>query len=204
LQIKRLHQSLRVTALLAVVTVALLLSGCSLSQRGSIQKNVSQDDLSAGNEPYFDVGDLTFQIQDSRQLNPFSDDVEYFAGLPQAQKLPGSDFWYGVFIWAKNQQTRTLTSPGQYDFTLTDSAGDTYKPTMLDPNLNPFAWTSQTIQPDGIEPNPDSIAAGGTTAGGLILFQLPQTAYQNRPLTLHISPYGKGSKHVASAVSLDL
>jgi hypothetical protein len=198
LEVTRLNKTLRVTALFAVLAVALLLSGCSLSQRKALT-SVSQDELSAGGEPYFNVGGITYQIQESRQLNPYSDDVQYFAGLKGAQSIPGSDFWYGVFLWAKNQNKQSVATSDT--FVLTDSDGDSYKPTALSANLNPFVWTSQDLAQDAIEPNPDSIASAAPTGGGLILFELPQSAYQNRPLTLHI--YAPGATKAAS-VSLDL
>ena len=160
---------------------------------------ISQNQLSAGVEPYFDVGGITYQIQESRQLNPYSNDVEFFTGLKSAQSIPASDFWFGVFLWAKNQHTNSLTTASR--FVLTDSAGNAYLPTPLNPKVNPFAWTPQTLAHNDIEPNADSIPGQNPIGGSLVLFRLPQSAYQNRPLTLHI--YAQGSSH-GDSVSLDL
>jgi hypothetical protein len=179
-----------------VLAAGLLLSGCSLTAR-KVLPGVTQDQLAAGTEPYFNVGGITYQIQESRQLNPYSDDVDDFTGIKTAQSIPASDFWYGVFLWAKNQNKQTLTPASK--FVLTDSAGNSYSPTTL-PSVNPFAWTSTPLEQNDIDPNPDSIAAAGTTGGGLILFKLPTSAYQNRPLTLHI--YAQGASKAAS-VDLD-
>ena len=189
----------RALALVAVLGAALLLSGCGLSQR-KVLSGVSQDVLSSGQEPYFDVGGVTYQIQESRQLNPYSNtDVQFLTGLKGAQQISGSDFWLGIFLWAKNQHRQTLNTASK--FVLTDSAGNSYNPTPLNPNINPFAWTSTALGRDDIEPSADSIAGQGPVGGGLIIFDLPQSAYQNRPLTLHI--YAPGSS-TAGAVSLDL
>jgi hypothetical protein len=193
---QRLTWTLRAAAICAVIGVARARGGCSVSQR-QVLTGVSQDILSDGQEPYFNVGGITYQIQESRALNPFSDDVQYMAGLKYAQNLPGSEFWYGVFLWAKNQNAQTLTTSDH--FVLTDSEGQSFEPTRLNPSLNPFAWTAQALSQNAIEPNADSIASAGPTGGGLI--QLPETAYQNRPLTLHI--YAQGATKAAS-VSLDL
>ena len=203
MEVTRSHTTLRLVAALAVLAaVALLCSGCGLSTRGNLRADVTQFDLSAGNEPYFEQGGITYQIQESRQLNPFSDDADDFTGLKSAQSIPGSDFWFGVFLWAKNQSNRTLMTASQSSFVLTDSAGQSFHPTRLSPVDNPYAWGAQALAKNGIEPGPDTIASSGTTGGGLILFKLPQSAYQNRPLTLHL--YAHGATSHASAVSLDL
>jgi hypothetical protein len=180
------------------VAAALSLSGCSLTGRHNLA-GISQDQLSAGTEPYFFVGGITYQVQESRQLNPYSDDVEYFAGLKTAQSISSGDFWYGVFLWAKNQNKQAVDTANK--FVLTDSAGNSYSPTTLNPSVNPFAWSSTSLAPDAIQPDPDSIAASGTTDGGLILFKLPVAAYQNRPLTLHVYGYNAPK---GDSVDLDL
>jgi hypothetical protein len=196
--VPRHNRTFRLVALLAIVAVAVLLSGCSLTGR-KILPGVTQDELSAGQEPYFDVGGITYQIQESRQLNPFSDDVEYFAGIKYAQKIPGNEFWYAVFIWAKNQNKQRLTTASR--FVLTDSAGNSYQPTKLNPNLNPWGCYATQLGQNDINPNPDGIAASGTSGGCMVLFRVPTSVYSNRPLTLHL--YAQGASK-AAAVDLDL
>jgi hypothetical protein len=191
--------TLRLPLLLAVAALAVGVSGCGVEHRTNAT-GVSQDELSAGNEPYFDVGPVTYQVQVSRQLNPFdSADVQYLSGVQGAQDLPGTQFWYGVFLWAKNQSggyRKTTDS-----FKLVDSAGNVFTPTVLNASVNPYAWTAQTLIPDGIEPQADSTASNGPNGGGLVLFKLPQTVYANRPLTLEMFAYGSTKP---SKVSLDL
>ncbi len=190
---------LRLPLLLAVAALAVGVSGCGIEHRTTVT-GVTQDDLSAGNEPYFNVGHVTYQVQISRQINPFDPvDVQYLAGVKDAQNLPGTQFWYGVFLWAENQSgTNQMTAD---TFKLEDSYGDVYTPTALNPSLNPFAWTSQNLSPDGIEPLPGSVASNGGPGGGLILFKLNESVYSNRPLTLEI--FAPGSTK-PSRVSLDL
>lgn len=191
-------RTLRLVALLAIVAAAVSLSGCSLTAR-KVLPGVTQDELSAGQEPYFTVGGITYQIQESRQLNPYSDDVTYFTGLKNAQSISGDDFWYGVFIWAKNQSKRRLTTASK--FVLTDSAGNSYQPTRLNSNINPWGCYPAQLAQNDINPNPDSIAASGTSGGCMVLFELPTSVYSNRPLTLHL--YAQGASTAAS-VDLDL
>ena len=191
------HSTLtRLSALATIVVVALAVAGCG---RHTLT-GVSQDALSSGGEPYFNVGPVTYQVQASRQLNAFADDdVQYLAGVKDAQNIGPDQFWFGVFLWAKNQTKEDQTTAS--DFTLTDSSGDVYRPVTLDASVNPFAWTSQTLSPDEIQPAPGSTASDGETGGSLILFKLNYSAYSNRPLTLEI--YAPGSS-TPSRVSLDL
>jgi len=184
--------------LLAVIAIGL--SGCALEHRSNHVVNVTQDDLAAGGEPYFNAGPVTYQVQVSRQLNPFStEDVQYLAGVSNAQNLPGDQLWFGVFLWAKNQSGHRQATAGQFE--IVDSAGTVYHPVTLNPSVNPFAWTAQTLAPNGTEPGIDTTASNGSTGGGLILFALNNSVYSNRPLTLRIFPPGGGRP---SNVSLDL
>jgi hypothetical protein len=191
---------LRLPLLLAVGVLAVGVSGCSLTGRPAKPSNVSQDELSNGGEPYFWAGPVTYQVQISRALNPFdSYDVEYLAGVQGAQALSAQQFWFGVFLWAKNQSGHNAQTATKFE--IVDSAGDVYTPTPLNADVNPYAWTPQTLGPNGIEPLADSAASDGSPGGGLILFKLNQSVYSNRPLTLKI--FAPGAKK-ASSVSLDL
>lgn len=191
--------TLRLPLLLAAAALALGISGCGLDHR-TTETGVSQNELSAGGEPYFNVGPVTYQIQVSRQINPFDPvDVQYFAGVRNAQDLPGTQFWYGVFLWAKNQSGAKQTTADT--FKLEDSYGDIYTPTVLNASVNPYAWAAQTLLPDAIEPLAGTTASNGSTGGGLILFKLNESVYSNRPLTLEI--FAPGST-TPSRVSLDL
>jgi hypothetical protein len=191
---------LRLPLLLAVGVLAVGLSGCGLAGRPAKPANVTQDELSNGGEPYFWTGPITYQVQISRQLNPFdSYDVQYLSGVQGAQDISAQQFWYGVFLWAKNQSGRNATTTDKFE--IVDSAGNVYTPTPLNASVNPYAWTAQTLSPDGIEPLADSAASDSSPGGGLILFKLNQSVYSNRPLTLEV--FAPGSTK-PSKVSLDL
>jgi hypothetical protein len=190
----------RPTLLIAFVVLALGLSACGLVHRPMHQTFVSATEISTGFEPYFFAGPVTYQIEVTRQLNPFDhEDQQYFGGVPNAQGLPGTQLWFGVFLWAKNQNQRPVTTTDT--FTITDSAGTTYHPITLNPTLNPYAWTAQQLGPNAIEPDPDTTAGEGPTQGGLILFRLNTASYANRPLTLHVYVPGQAQP---SGISLDL
>ena len=153
------------------------------------------------NGGYVDAGPVTYQLQISRELNQYStEDSQYVTGLPAGTTRPSStQEWYGVFLWAKNQTSQSQVTTDNFD--IVDTQGNTYYPIKLNPALNPYAWTKQTLQPLGIEPGPDTTAASGPTQGGLLLFKLGDSAYANRPLTLQI----RGpSNQLWAKISLDL
>ncbi len=159
------------------------------------------DPTSAENDGvYVDAGPITYQLQVSRQLNQYTtEDSQYLSGLPRGQgTLTPDQFWYGVFLWAKNQTNHPHLTADR--FTVVDTSGNVYHPTPLDAELNGYAWTPQLLEPSGIEPAPSTTASLGPTQGGLILFKLPTSVYSDRPLTLNIYP---PTGHPA-IISLDL
>jgi hypothetical protein len=190
----------RLPLLLVVGALAIGVSGCGVDQREATPKNVSATELADGAEPYFWAGPVTYQVQISRQLNPFDTyDVQYLSGVQGAQSIGSQQLWFGVFLWAKNQSGRYVKTADK--FSITDSAGNVYDPTPLNANVNPFAWTSETLAPNDIQPAPDSAASDSSPGGALIVFKLNQAVYSNRPLTLHV--YAPGSS-TPSNVALDL
>jgi hypothetical protein len=160
----------------------------------------SQPTSLLNNGVYVDVGPITYQLQVSRELNPYlTEDSQYVAGVPAGTGALGpNELWYGVFLWAKNQgQHPQLTARS---FKITDSNGDAFYPLDLNPNLNGYAWTQRLLAPGEVAPVLNSTASFGPTGGGLLLFKLPTAVYSNRPLTLHIFAPGGGS----GQISLDL
>jgi hypothetical protein len=161
---------------------------------------VSQPVSELNNGVYVDAGPITYQLQVSRELNPYSvEDRQYVAGLPAGTSQPNAnELWYGVFLWAKNQSSHPQPSAGS--FAIVDSNGDRFLPLKLNSALNAYAWTQQILGPADVEPGPNTTASFGPTQGGLLLFKLPTSVYSNRPLTLQIvAPGGAKGK-----ISLDL
>ncbi len=154
------------------------------------------------NGGYVKAGPLTYQLQVSRELNQYSPaDSTYIKGLPKgAASLAGNQLWFGVFLWARNETHTTLTTNQKFD--IVDTQGNKYYPLKLNAGLNPYAWTSQSLAPGAIEPNPTTTAGYGPTGGRLLLFKLGNSVYDNRPLTLQIrAPSGN---RVWATISLDL
>ena len=152
------------------------------------------------NGVYVDAGPITYQLQISRELNPFAvEDRQYLKGLPAGTTAAtANELWYGVFLWAKNQTQHPQPTAGSFD--IVDSNGDHFFPVKLDPAINGYAWTQQTLEPGGVQPAPNTTASFGPTQGALLMFKLPTAVYSNRPLTLQIHAQGGGR----GEISLDL
>lgn len=160
------------------------------------------------NGVYVHGGAITYQLQISRELNQYgTEDAQYLAGLPAGTARlcvrhhahPCDQEWYGVFLWGKNETSQPHVTSDSFD--IVDTQGNRYYPVALNPARNPYAWTAQTLRPGGTEPRPDTTASFGPTQGGLLLFKLNTSVYDNRPLTLEI----RGpSQQVLATISLDL
>lgn len=193
---------------LAAASAALVLAvgGCATSSNSNHHKAGGQlsglDVADANNNgAYVQAGGITYQLQISRALNQYGvEDSQYIKGLPAGTTpVNASQEWYGVFIWAKNQHHRPYTTAT--NFVVEDTQGNRYYPVRLNPNVNPYAWTPQTLRYSQTEPGEDTTAAQAFTQGRLLLFKVPTTIYDNRPLTLYI--LGSNRARLAS-ISLDL
>ena len=148
---------------------------------------------------YVDAGAITYQVQGSRQLNPYApDDKQFLMGVAAAPPTIGQE-WFGIWLWAVNQTHRDAPTTDTFD--IVDTQGHVYHPIAINTSVNPFAWTAQTLAPKGVEPSPPTAASQVSPGGGLVLFKLNDTVYSNRPLTLQIFAPGQASP---STVSLDL
>src|SRR4051812_14656936 len=136
---------------------------------------------------YIDYGDLTYQVQLSRFLNPGDpEDKQYLQGLPQGinPQLPGDETWFGVWMRVKNYSDGALTPTN--DFTIIDTEKNEFRPVPLDVKTNPFVYDPFELQHAQVLPAPDTAAASGPIQGSLILFRLKTDSLQNRPLVLHL------------------
>lgn len=175
------------------LALALLGAGCA----SDIHHNATEDN----NGIYVTAGPITYQLEVSRQLNQYAtEDSQYVAGVPRsAATLRPDQLWYGVFLWAKNQNKVPERTTG--NFVIVDTEGNHYYPVPLNHAVNPYVWTAQTLAPGAVEPGQDTTASFGPTQGGLLLFKLNTSAYDNRPLTLEIlGP----SRQVWGSIALDL
>jgi hypothetical protein len=170
-------RALRLTILLACAAALTV----GLTACGSATVNHYADNEGV----YVNVGPLKYQVQISRQLNPYdTEDRFYLQGLTTAQSvLLPTQQWFGVFVMAQNLTGRPQL-PSE-DFYITDASHNIYQPTTI-AGTNNYALRPELIPPHGFMPQPGSPAATGPTGGALVLFKLPYAADDNRPLLLHI------------------
>jgi hypothetical protein len=183
----------RVSILASVAALALGIAACGKTNNPSTEEN---------DGVYVTAGPITYQLQVSRTLSPYAtEDSQYLRGLPPTEtSLAPSQIWYGVFLWAKNQTKQWEPTANTFD--IVDTEGNHYYPLRVNPSANGYAWTPQRLAPGAIQPGPDTQASFGPTQGGLLLFKLNNTVYDNRPLTLEIR--GGPAHKVWSTISLDL
>ncbi len=140
---------------------------------------------SGASAPYLNVGPLTYQVQLSRQLNPYDvEDSAYLTGLTPAQKrlLPGQE-WFGVFMQVFNGSS--LAHLASNRLTISDTQGNLYVPIVPGP-ANEFAYRGGLISAHGRLPELSTVAANGPTQGVLLLYKIQVVSLDNRPLELKI------------------
>lgn len=140
---------------------------------------------SGANAPYLNVGPLIYQVQLSRELNPYDlEDSSYLTGLTPAQRklVPGEE-WFAVFMQVYNNSS--VPHPAATSLTISDTQGNIYTPII--PNQdNLFAYRSGLVPPNSRVPQLNSVAASGPTQGALLLYKIRIISLDNRPLKLHI------------------
>src|SRR4051812_10927448 len=103
----------RLLPLFALALLALPLAACG-----------NKEDIHTHGETegaYLNVGQLTYQVQISRLLNPNdTEDQGYLVDVPAAERdLAPEDAWFAVFMLVQNQQDRP--APAASDFEIVDT-----------------------------------------------------------------------------------
>ena len=85
--------SRRYWIVVCIAAMALGLAACGRDSK-------SEDANANNNGVYVAAGPITYQLQVSRQLNPYAiEDKQYLTGLPAGTTQPEPDeMWYGVFL----------------------------------------------------------------------------------------------------------
>jgi hypothetical protein len=216
----------RLIPLLAVALASTALTACG-SKTDVVSHGETEAifvDVGPDGGPY-----LKYQVQISRQISPGNisagvgngdpakadaEDSEYLRGLtPQQLALKqdpenpiDNEVFFGVWIAAYNDTQQPLRSASPLGFTIVDTQDEHFKPVVSAPNPpNPYLY-KQAIVPkhvgsgSGVQPAPNSPAGSSTTAGELLLFKIPQSSLENRPLVLHI----KGPEGGEAEIDLDV
>jgi hypothetical protein len=172
--------------LAALALLALLaLGGCGASHSKVTTGTYAGE--SGKSAPYLDVGPLTYQIQVSRQLNPYdTEDSAYLQGLtPAQQKLEAGQEWFGVFIQVYNNSARARLAASAPTVVIFDAQDNLYVPVTLGPG-NQFAYRGGLVPAAGRLPELDTVAANGATQGALLLYKIYTASLDNRPLKLRV------------------
>jgi hypothetical protein len=132
---------------------------------------------------YVDLGNLKYQVQISRILNPADvEDREYLKGV--TDQLGKDDLWFAVFVRVQNESDKAQKPATRFE--ITDTEENEYNPVAIDTKSNDFAYDPVPIQGNSLLPNPDAIAAQNSINGQLLLFKIPRASLDNRPLELTI------------------
>jgi hypothetical protein len=166
-----------------VVLASLLLGAC-----GDSHSRVSTGTYageSGANAPYLNVGPLVYEVQLSRQLNPYdTEDAAYLQDVPPAlRSLSVGQEWFGVFLQVYNHSSHPRLAASSV--TVSDTQGTNYFPVIPGP-ANEFAYRGGIVPANGRLPLLDSVAANGATQGALLLYKINLVSLDNRPLKLTI------------------
>lgn len=175
--------ALPLLAVLALLAAAGVLSACGYE---SHEKEVVEG------EPV-ELGELKYNVIFSRFLNPDdNEDSAYLVGQPTPP--PGSAY-FGVFFEVQNESKEPQTLAEH--FTIHDADHQKFE-AIPSESLYALEFGGE-VEPQEQVPVLDSTPATGPIEGALVLFELPASASENRPLTMEIpGPDGPGE------VTLDL
>jgi hypothetical protein len=173
---------------LKLLVVVLALAAAVLSGCGNKESKVLEGSTEGS---YLDVGDLKYQVQISRILNPASrEDRSLLIGLPAGQRLGAADQWFAIFMRVQNTTGRPLPMAQRYE--IEDTQGNRFHPIAMG-RQNVFAYRSGPLAGNEIYPPASTPAAESTIQGSLLLFKIPNADLENRPLELRIrSPLPPG------------
>lgn len=161
---------LKPLAALALAAASLGVSACGYS--------ASSKEVAEG-QPV-KLGKVQYNVVFSRYLNPNdSEDSAYLVGQPQA---PAGSSYFGVFLEVHNDDRVAQALPKS--FTITDADHRVYD-SIPSRSLYALPLGSEVEAEEGI-PVLDSTAQQGPIGGSLVLFRLPASASESRPLILSI------------------
>ncbi len=168
---RRTRLALPLLAALLLGLIAMTVSACGYS---SDSKDVVEGEV-------VKLGELKYQVVFSRFLNPHdNEDAAYLVGQPAPPK--GSNY-FGVFVEVQNKSEKTQKLAES--FTIKDAEDNTFD-AIPSESLYAFPFGGEVESQEPI-PAPDSTPQQGPIEGSLVLFQLPASASENRPLKLFIA-----------------
>jgi hypothetical protein len=162
--------------LLLLATILLIGAGAVLSACGYS----SEGDTNVVEGQSVTLGELQYNVIFSRFLNPNdSEDSAYLVGQPPSAE--GSAY-FGVFLEVQNESNEAQALADS--FKITDSGDQTFD-ALESKSLYAFPVGGEVESQEQI-PVLDSTPQQGPIEGSVVLFELPSSASENRPLTLEI------------------
>jgi hypothetical protein len=139
-----------------------------------------------------------YNVYMTRQLNLASvPDRAYYDGEPVGK----DSTLYGVFLQACNRSEEPADTAEH--FVVVDNQGNEFEPIEL-PEDNAFAYHPRTLQPDQCIPEVGGVAQQGPTGASMLLFEIPLTNTENRPLELEVEAPPTAAKAETRKFELDL
>ncbi|TMK56040.1 MAG: hypothetical protein E6G51_11305 [Actinobacteria bacterium] len=176
---------LSLLALLALLLLAVGVSACGYENHS---KEVDEGQS-------VELGELKYNVTFSRYLNPNdNEDAAYLVGQPEA---PKGESYFGVFFEVQNESDEAQVLPST--LTITDIDDNEFE-VMESDSVFALEFNGEVEAEEQIPPL-DTPAQLGAIEGALAVFLLPESASENRPLTLHI-PGEEGEE--GAEVTLDL
>jgi hypothetical protein len=183
----------RLAALACAIVGVIALSGCENTR----ENKAGREGLPA------EVGHVDYNVYITRELN--LRDVED-RGYYQGPEAPPGFALYGVFLQACNPSS-TVNAPhwmSSANFQVEDTQGNTFRPLQL-PLNDIWAYHPQPLKENACIPKKGSLASSGPTAGSLLIFKLPLTTLENRPLDLRITaPPNASGQRESKLIELDI
>ena len=171
-----------------LVLIAVLLAGLALNACGKADEPASEGETEA---VYLDLDGLQYQVQISRQLNPYDVEDSYYV-RGQNQPAPArDDTWFGVFVRVYNPTDTPKRATSEFE--IHDTQGNIYKPVPLD-NTNVFRYVPTSLGSEQMIPTPGSPGFNSPIRGSLLLFRVKIESFENRPLTFIIRQPGSSAE----------
>jgi hypothetical protein len=173
----------KLTLALPALLAVLALSACGDSHTRVTTGTYAGE--SGANAPYLNVGQLVYEVQLSRELNPAnSEDASYLQGLtPEQRKLEPGQEWFAVFMQVYNNTNRQ--HPAATSMTITDTQENSYTP-IAPGEVNQFAYRAGMVPPKNQIPLPGTVADDDPAEGLVLLYKIQIVSLDNRPLELKI------------------
>ncbi len=190
----------RPLALLLAAVLALGASACGQEEvdPGGYQTENAQVAETEG--IYLEVGEMKYQVQLSRQMNPaLVDDQAFFEGVSEGDlDLASDEVWFGV--WMRVENVTDEPHEAATRFTIVDTQENEYVPVRID-GANPFAYRGGEVAGGELLPSPNGPAGERSPNGAVMLFKLKRFSLDNRPLELIIDDPEGGRRGI---VNLDV